>query len=58
MDKFDGMLIKAIIRDGKNGKRYTWKYPTIKKIRKLVDKYGIDQITDLKDGSFLIWLQY
>ena len=58
MDTYDGKLIKIIIRDAKNGRRYVYKYPTIKKIRELVEKYGIDQYVELDDGSYLMWLQY
>lgn len=48
----DKKRIKWVARWGKNGRKYIWINPTEGKIRRLIDRYGIDQVTD--DG---IWLQ-
>lgn len=43
---------KWVARWAKNGRKYVWINPTEGKIRRLIDRYGIDQVTE--DG---IWLQ-
>lgn len=50
----DGIEIKRIARWDKNGHYYHWDSFTQKKLDELVNKYGVDQITN--DG--ILWLQW
>ncbi len=45
MAYLDGNEIRAIVRWGKNGKKYTWENPTQKQLDKLVAKYGCEQVS-------------
>ena len=48
--------MKTIIRYALNGRKYEWIDPSDEKTKKLITKYGIDQIIE-KDETRIIWLQ-
>lgn len=52
--KIDGIEITIAARWAKNGRKYEWREPTQEQLDRLVEEYGIDQITE--DG--VCWLQW